>query len=45
MHGEAGGHSALLDGNPYRPTTEERGLLAAPDQASWQALRDHLLGD
>lgn len=45
MHAEAGGYSALLGGSPYRPTTNETGLLAAPDAASWRALRDHLLGD
>lgn len=43
MHAEADGYSALLDGSAYRPTTDEKGLLAAPDEASWRALRDHLL--
>ena len=43
LHAEAGGHAALLDGSPYRPTTQERGLLLAPDAASWRALREFLL--
>jgi fructose-1,6-bisphosphatase/inositol monophosphatase family enzyme len=45
MHDEAGGYSALFDGSRYAPTTDAMGLLAAPDAASWQALRNHLLGD
>ena len=45
MHEEAGGHSALFDGRPYGPTVVENGLIAAPDAASWRALRDHLLDD
>jgi fructose-1,6-bisphosphatase/inositol monophosphatase family enzyme len=43
MHEEAGGHSSLLDGAPYRPTVRDNGLLLAPDQASWQALKTYLL--
>jgi fructose-1,6-bisphosphatase/inositol monophosphatase family enzyme len=39
MHGEAGGYSALLDGQPYRPLPSDRGLLLAPDQEAWQQLR------
>jgi fructose-1,6-bisphosphatase/inositol monophosphatase family enzyme len=45
MHEEAGGYSALFDGSAYAPTTDAKGLIAAPDVASWRALRDHLLGD
>jgi fructose-1,6-bisphosphatase/inositol monophosphatase family enzyme len=41
---EAGGHAAALDSSPYRPTRVGGGLIAAPDRASWQALRDALLG-
>jgi fructose-1,6-bisphosphatase/inositol monophosphatase family enzyme len=45
LHREAGGYSAALDGEPYRPTRCDGGLIAAPDKASWQALRDALLGE
>ena len=44
LHAEAGGYSALLAGSRYAPTTDEKGLLLAPDQASWQALHAHLFG-
>ena len=44
LHREAGGYSALLNGQPYDPTRTDGGLICAPDQASWQALRDVLLG-
>jgi fructose-1,6-bisphosphatase/inositol monophosphatase family enzyme len=43
LHREAGGYAAALDGSPYRPTRVDGGLIAAPDKASWQALRDALL--
>ena len=36
MHGEAGGHNALLDGNPYRPRPGGPGLLLAPEAESWR---------
>lgn len=39
LHGEAGGHSALLDGTPYAPTMHAGGLLLAPDAESWRAAR------
>lgn len=42
LHREAGGYSAGLDGSPYRPALRGRGLLCAPDEASWLALRDVL---
>jgi fructose-1,6-bisphosphatase/inositol monophosphatase family enzyme len=45
LHQEAGGYSAALDGSTYRTTRIEGGLIAAPDKASWQAVRDALLGD
>ncbi|WP_119458689.1 inositol monophosphatase family protein [Rhodospirillaceae bacterium SYSU D60014] len=46
IHAEAGGHSAYLDGGGYRPAQfDAPGLLLTPDPASWQALRDLLLGD
>lgn len=44
IHGEAGGYSACLDGAPYRPTIHTGGIISAPDRASWQALRDALIG-
>jgi len=44
IHAEAGGFSARLDGTPYRPHHRDGGLLLAPDEASWHALREALLG-
>lgn len=43
IHAEAGGFSARLDGSPYRPSDRDGGLLLAPDEASWHALREALL--
>ncbi|MCM2129797.1 inositol monophosphatase family protein [Larsenimonas rhizosphaerae] len=42
LHKEAGGYSAHLDGTPYRPTQLSGGLLCAPDEATWHAVRDAL---
>lgn len=39
IHAEAGGHSARLDGRPYRASELTGGILAAPDADAWQALR------
>ena len=39
MHREAGGHAALIDGAPYAPTLSCGVLVAAPDGASWMAVR------
>ena len=40
---EAGGKAATFDGKPYRPVPQPgNSLLMAPDEASWQALRDML---
>lgn len=36
---EAGGHVALMDGQPYRPLPRGAGVLLAPDASSWQVLR------
>lgn len=36
---EAGAHVARFDGSPYRPDHRDGGLLIAPDEESWQALR------
>lgn len=44
LHAEAGGYSALFNGEPYRPTTLGGGVMLAPDRASWQALHRHLFG-
>ncbi|HEY1412833.1 MAG TPA: inositol monophosphatase family protein [Rhodopila sp.] len=44
LHQEAGGYSAHFDGRPYRPAQTVGGLICAPDQASWQTVRDGLLG-
>jgi fructose-1,6-bisphosphatase/inositol monophosphatase family enzyme len=43
LHREAGGYSACLDGTAYVPSRSEGGMLCAPDEASWQALRETLL--
>ncbi len=44
LYQEAGGHVARLDGTPYTPASSQGGLIAAPDKASWTALRDALYG-
>jgi fructose-1,6-bisphosphatase/inositol monophosphatase family enzyme len=44
LHREAGGYSARFDGSPYRPAETSGGLICAPDRASWEALRETLLG-
>jgi fructose-1,6-bisphosphatase/inositol monophosphatase family enzyme len=36
---EAGGHVAHLDGQPYRPALNTRGLLVAQDRDAWSQLR------
>lgn len=42
---EAGGIAWTLDGAPYRATSHRLpGLLLAPDETAWRALRDTLLG-
>jgi fructose-1,6-bisphosphatase/inositol monophosphatase family enzyme len=42
---EAGGYAARFDNSPYAPTSQDGGLLNAPDRASWQTLHDIMLGD
>jgi fructose-1,6-bisphosphatase/inositol monophosphatase family enzyme len=42
LHQEAGGYAAQFDGAPYRPTVTTGGLICAPDEASWNALRTTL---
>lgn len=39
LHREAGGFSARFDASAYRPTVTDGGLICAPDEASWWALR------
>ena len=43
LHREAGGYSARFDGDPYRVSERNGGLLCAPDEESWNALRATLL--
>jgi fructose-1,6-bisphosphatase/inositol monophosphatase family enzyme len=45
LHREAGGYSARFDGSVYRPNVTSGGLIVAPDQGSWEALRDALLAE
>lgn len=46
IHREAGGHSAYLDGAPYRPSAiTAKGLLLAPDAGLWRRLEKALLSD
>ncbi len=40
IHQEAGGHAALLDGTPYKPTLHQGRLLAANSRESWERLRE-----
>lgn len=42
LHREAGGYSARFDGSAYRPTEHDGGLICAPDEASWNAIREAL---
>ena len=44
LHQEAGGYAAHFDGSAYRPSNLDGGLLYAPDRASWEALREALMG-
>jgi len=45
IHKEAGGYSAHFDGSPYTPDHLTGGLICAPDQASWNLLRDALFSE
>lgn len=42
IHAEAGGHAALVSGEPYRPTMTEGFLLTAPDRPSWEKVKKAL---
>jgi fructose-1,6-bisphosphatase/inositol monophosphatase family enzyme len=44
IHREAGGYAALFDGSPYRPAARSpHGVIAAPDRAAFEAVRDALI--
>ncbi len=43
IHREAGGYSARFDGTPYNPCETTGGLILAPDEASWDAVRRLML--
>jgi fructose-1,6-bisphosphatase/inositol monophosphatase family enzyme len=45
LHREAGGYAARFDGSAYGPGVTGGGLIVAPDRASWEALREALLGE
>lgn len=43
LHREAGGYAARFNGSEYDPLDSSGGLICAPDQTGWTALRDALL--
>ena len=46
IYTEAGGISRCIDGEDYKPADfDKKGLLLAPDEASWNALHHALFGD
>lgn len=45
IHREAGGVALMLDGRAYDAARPVKGLLMAPDEASWRVLHDTLFGD
>lgn len=45
IHQEAGGHASRFDGSPYLPGHSDGGLLVAPDQESWEAIRQAILSE
>lgn len=45
LHAEAGGYTARVDGVPYRPIDRARGLLSAPDAATWRRIDAFLKPD
>ena len=42
LHAEAGGYARRLNGEPYHAGAHTGGLLAAPDRAGWEALKEAL---
>ncbi len=45
LHTEAGGYAAKFDGSAYVPGEFSGGLICAPDEAGWRAIRDVLVGE
>jgi len=45
LHWEAGGFSALVDRQPYRPTLSSGYILLAPDRDSWESLHALFVGE
>ena len=45
IHSEAGGYQASFDGAKYDPTILTKGLISAPNEISWQKIRESFLGD
>ncbi len=43
IHAEAGGYTARFDGTPYLPGDLSGGILTAPDQQSWEAIRHEII--
>lgn len=44
IHAEAGGYSALLNGERYRPGITDGGLISATDPESWALIRREVIG-
>jgi fructose-1,6-bisphosphatase/inositol monophosphatase family enzyme len=44
LHREAGGYGRRLDRSPYTPLLHDGGLLLTPDEGSWNALHEVLIG-
>ena len=44
IHAEAGGYAAHWDGSVHAPSAFGRGVLLAPDKASWHAIRRWVAG-
>jgi fructose-1,6-bisphosphatase/inositol monophosphatase family enzyme len=45
LHTEAGGFAAKFDGSAYLPGEISGGLICAPDEAGWRAIRNVLMGE
>jgi fructose-1,6-bisphosphatase/inositol monophosphatase family enzyme len=44
IHSEAGGYSAKLDGSAYRPGDGTGNVICAADKASWNLVREEIVG-
>ncbi len=42
LHREAGGYNAMMNGEAYRPLPSNEGILLAPDEGSWEQLRQRI---